>query len=129
MVAPGNALSIEEKPSDARQRPPCNLLRVPLFLVTILYGQLMHGLCTLLLLLGIRVCPHTGGDHVLGLLGARFATAANSHAVIDDTQSPVVFLCNHRSWGDFLLDAALLGSPSFVSRWLVALGIPMTAAQ
>lgn len=47
---------------------------------------------------------------------------------MDDTKQPVVFLCNHRSWGDFWVDVAILGGPSTVSRWMVALGIPLSAA-
>ncbi|CAE7227121.1 unnamed protein product, partial [Symbiodinium pilosum] len=126
MTAP-ESFSIESE-SDEPQRPPCNPLCFPVFLVVILWGQLLHGVCAVLLLVGVRVAPHVSADICLRLLSASFATTATSHPVVDDTNGPVVFLCNHRSWGDFLLDSALLGAPSFVSRWLVALGIPMTSA-
>ena len=114
-VRPEHSFSIESDSED-RKTPPCNPLCFPVFLVVILYGQLLHGLCAVLLLVGIRVSPHVSGDHTLSVLNASFATAARSQPVIDDTQGPVMFLCNHRSWGDFLLDSALLGAPSFVSR-------------
>lgn len=129
MAAPENSFSIEDDSrSTTTTKPPCNPLCVPVFLVVVLYGQLLHGLCALLLLLGIRVSPSVTGDHTLRMMATTFATTAGSHPVIDDTKGPAVFLRNHRSWGDFVLDSALLGAPSFVSRWLVALGIPMTSA-
>lgn len=121
-----SSFSVEDA---TRKGPPqCRPICVPFFLATVLYVQLLHGLATLLLLLGIQVPPDKTGVHLLGLVGASFATTARSHPVMDDTSGPVMFLSNHRSWGDFVVDCTLLGSPSFISRTLVALGIPFTAA-
>jgi len=121
-----SSFSVEDA---TRKGPPqCRPICVPFFLVTVLYVQLLHGLATLLLLLGIQVPPDKTGVHLLGLVGTSFATTSRSHPVMDDTSAPVMFLSNHRSWGDFVVDCTLLGSPSFISRTLVALGIPFTAA-
>lgn len=81
----------------------------------------------ILQLLGVQVSHGWVAAGLLKLLGTRFGTAINSSEVLD-TASPVVYLSNHRSWGDFWTDAALLGGPSFISRALVAAGIPFTAA-
>ena len=87
MAAPENSFSIAgESPNTTTAKPPCNPLCVPVFLAVVLYGQLLHGLCALLLLLGIRVSPRVTGDHTLRLMATTFATTAGSHPVIDDTQ-------------------------------------------
>eukprot|EP00434_Breviolum_minutum_P014947 symbB.v1.2.013178.t1/scaffold926.1/size151523/5 len=90
----------------------------------------VQGFCLvsfILQLLGIQVSHGWVAKCLLQLLGTRFGTANGSRQVLD-TGSPVVYLSNHRSWGDFWTDAALLGGPSFISRALVAAGIPATAA-
>lgn len=80
----------------------------------------------ILQLLGVQVSHGWVAAWLLKILGTRFGTAINSSEVLD-AASPVVYLSNHRSWGDFWTDAALLGGPSFISRALVAAGIPFTA--
>lgn len=120
-----SSFSVESPP---HKPPQCRPICVPVFLVMVLYTQVLHGLCVLLLLIGIQVPHDYTGTHLFRLVGARFATTAASHPVMDDSMRPVMFLSNHRSWGDFVVDCTLLGSPSFISRALVALGIPMTAA-
>lgn len=78
------------------------------------------------LLLGFRVDHGFVAAMMLRLLRTRFATFAGSCQVLD-TGNPIVYLSNHRSWGDFWTDCALLGGPSFISRALVAVAIPGSA--
>eukprot|EP00927_Polykrikos_kofoidii_P075747 TRINITY_DN7219_c0_g1_i1.p1 TRINITY_DN7219_c0_g1~~TRINITY_DN7219_c0_g1_i1.p1 ORF type:complete len:338 (+),score=47.05 TRINITY_DN7219_c0_g1_i1:81-1016(+) len=97
------------------------------FLAFILYVQATSTLCLILLLLGVSVSQGTLTANFLGILGTKFATTQKSHRLLDDTGGPVAFLPNHRSWGDFWTDCALLGGPSFVSRRLVAAAFPSSA--
>lgn len=39
----------------------------------------------------------------------------------------VMVLCNHRSWSDFFIDCGLTGGASYLSRMMVALGLPCSA--
>mmetsp|Transcript_70763 Transcript_70763/g.166020 ORF Transcript_70763/g.166020 Transcript_70763/m.166020 type:complete len:320 (+) Transcript_70763:60-1019(+) len=80
----------------------------------------------LAMLLGFRLGHGWVAAKLIGLLSTRFATFAGSCQVLD-TGNPIVYLSNHRSWGDFWVDAALLGGPSFIARTLVAAAIPCSA--
>ncbi|CAE8609624.1 unnamed protein product [Polarella glacialis] len=108
-------------------KPGFRPLRVPLFLCFLLYIQATSAICLVLLILGISVSPGLVTAHYLFLLQTSFSHTPTSRPVIDDTSQPVIFLANHRSWGDFWVDAALLGGPSFISRMLVAVSIPCSA--
>eukprot|EP00931_Biecheleriopsis_adriatica_P040404 TRINITY_DN23160_c1_g1_i1.p1 TRINITY_DN23160_c1_g1~~TRINITY_DN23160_c1_g1_i1.p1 ORF type:complete len:322 (-),score=33.13 TRINITY_DN23160_c1_g1_i1:222-1187(-) len=103
-------------------------LRTPLFFTLLGYiqGSCLAGL--LALILGCVVPTSRLAASYLWLLGTKFAHTHRSCRVLDDTLAPVIFLPNHRSWGDFWVDAALLGGPSFLARWLVAAAVPCTAA-
>jgi len=35
-------------------------------------------------------------------------------------------LANHRSWADFVIDSVLTNGGSYLARWAVVLGIPMS---
>lgn len=102
-------------------------LGFPVFLIYFAYIQAISALAFVLLLLGVQCPSGTVCGHFVAVLGTRFAHTSTSQLVLDDTKAPVIFLSNHRSWGDFWADCALLGGPSFVARWLVALAIPCTA--
>lgn len=96
------------------------------FFAYLLTAQASCFVSFILQLLGVQVSHGWVAAWLLKILGTRFGTAINSSKVLD-AASPVVYLSNHRSWGDFWTDAALLGGPSFISRALVAAGIPFTA--
>eukprot|EP00439_Symbiodinium_sp_Y106_P070331 s2061_g12.t1 len=69
------------------------------------------------LLLGFRVDHGFVAAMMLRLLRTRFATFAGSCQVLD-TGNPIVYLSNHRSWGDFWTDCALLGGlPGSSALW------------
>eukprot|EP00930_Biecheleria_cincta_P024983 TRINITY_DN17834_c0_g1_i1.p1 TRINITY_DN17834_c0_g1~~TRINITY_DN17834_c0_g1_i1.p1 ORF type:complete len:351 (-),score=39.19 TRINITY_DN17834_c0_g1_i1:145-1197(-) len=109
-------------------KPHTDGLRVLAFLGALGYiqGTCLAGLFALLL--GYVVPRGSLAAHYLWLLQTQFSHTPRSCHVLDDTLGPVIFLANHRSWGDFWVDAALLGAPSFVARWLVAAAVPFTAA-
>lgn len=113
---------VAEKPAKAM-----NLVYAPIFLLYLGYMQAMSLLYLVLQFLGSGVTHAGSAGHLLSLLGTVYATTRRSRPVLDDTKRPVVFLCNHRSWGDFLIDAALLGGASFVARRAVAAAIPLSA--
>lgn len=100
---------------------------VPAFVLFLFYVQVASAAALISTILGFDVSNATMCQHFLRILRTRFAHSSSSQPVLDDTTRPVIFLSNHRSWGDFWVDCALLGGPSFVSRWLVALGIPASA--
>lgn len=100
----------------------------PLFVLYLLYVQGSSLVAVALLLMGFQVSHASLCEHFLRILGTQFGHSPGLRALLDDTTRPVLFLCNHRSWGDFWVDAALLGGTSFVSRWAVLVAIPMSGA-
>jgi len=103
-------------------------LSTPYFFLFLLYVQAVSLASLVLLLMGVDVPHGQICEHLLRILGTRFLTSPRSSAIVDDTRQPVIFLCNHRSWGDFWVDTALLGGTSFVARQAVACAIPCSAA-
>lgn len=99
---------------------------VPFFVLYMLYVQATCVVALVLLLLGFELSPATLCEHYLTVLRTQYGHSPGSQKVLDDTKGPVLFLSNHRSWGDFWVDCALLGGTSFVSRWLVAVAIPVS---
>ncbi|CAK8993255.1 unnamed protein product [Durusdinium trenchii] len=94
-----------------------------------LYLGIVQGSCflaILLQLLGFNVSHGWVAARMLQILQVKFGTALAAQQVMDNGR-PVVYLSNHRSWGDFWTDAALLAGPSFISRAMVAAAIPWTA--
>ena len=48
-----------------------------------------------------------------------FAKIKDSEEVSSD---PVIFFCNHVSWADFFVDAAVCNGASYISRYMVMFG-------
>lgn len=101
-------------------------LMTTMFLSFLFYIQATCAVAFALVLLGVNMTHGALCAHYLRILGTTFATAPTSKPVLDDTQHPVIFLCNHRSWGDFWVDSALLGGTAFVARKEVGLALPCT---
>lgn len=97
------------------------------FLVFLFYIQLVSVVGFVSLIFGLGLGPGLVCEHFLWLTGTRYAHTPNSQLLVDDTVQPVIFLANHRSWGDFWVDNALIGGPSFMARALVAVAIPFSA--
>lgn len=100
------------------------IVRVPLFCAWLFYVQSMTFVCMILDYCGLGVTHALLSEHLMSLLKVKFRTATNSQPVMNDTVQPVVFLSNHRSFADFIVDSALLGGTCFLARRMVALGIP-----
>jgi len=77
--------------------------------------------------LGASVTHGAIAAHCLNVLRTRFTHSRNSSPILDDTSRPVVFLSNHRSWGDFIVDSAILNGASFVARRMVIWAVPVSA--
>lgn len=60
-------------------------------------------------------------NYLTQLFEAKHMITRTSHLV---NSKPTMFLVNHRSWSDFAIDSAILGGPSFLSRYAVILGVP-----
>lgn len=99
-----------------------------MFFMFLTYVQAASLVALVLVLCGFDVSHASVAGHFLRLLGTKFASAQLSRRLLDDSTRPVMFLCNHRSWGDFFVDSALLGGTSFMARWAVAGAIPCSAA-
>eukprot|EP00927_Polykrikos_kofoidii_P075749 TRINITY_DN7219_c1_g1_i1.p1 TRINITY_DN7219_c1_g1~~TRINITY_DN7219_c1_g1_i1.p1 ORF type:complete len:355 (+),score=34.43 TRINITY_DN7219_c1_g1_i1:93-1067(+) len=98
-----------------------------LFFSFLIYVQVTCFVCSILILLGYSVSQGSSTAHYLSILRTKFATTQKSQKIMDDSKRPVVYLPNHRSWGDFWTDCALLGGTSFVARRLVAVAVPASA--
>lgn len=108
-------------------QPQRRCVCIPVFIAFLLYVQFTCVVGILLDIIGISISQAALCAHYLRVLGTRFAHTPNSATLIDDSARPVIFLSNHRSWGDFWVDGVLFGAPSFVARRLVAIGIPFAA--
>mmetsp|Transcript_52436 Transcript_52436/g.111739 ORF Transcript_52436/g.111739 Transcript_52436/m.111739 type:complete len:342 (+) Transcript_52436:190-1215(+) len=131
LPAPGAVPEAQQVSKIVLSKPQAPLLKrivsVPAFFSFLAYLQTISAAGIVAMIFGWKLSHATVAQHLLGLLRTRFAHSAKSKTIMDDTHHPVVFLCNHRSWGDFWIDAAILGGTSFVSRWAVAPAIPITA--
>lgn len=94
------------------------------FLAFICYIQATCFASSLSSMVGFRINPSFWCEHFLSILRTRYFHTKKSRKVADDKNGPVIFLCNHRSWGDFWAEHATLGGPSFLSRWMVAVALP-----
>mmetsp|Transcript_140080 Transcript_140080/g.446983 ORF Transcript_140080/g.446983 Transcript_140080/m.446983 type:complete len:333 (-) Transcript_140080:71-1069(-) len=126
-VAPEAALVGSAAASTVESLTLRRVAMVPAFLLHWAYSQAESVVWLVALLIGCSSRHGVFGQHLCSLLKTRFAHAACSRPVLDDTKGAVVYLCNHRSWGDFWIDEAILGGTSFVSRLAVAPAIPFTA--
>jgi len=102
-------------------------LSAPLFLSYLAYVQAACAANLAVMPLGLAVTHGLVAQHVLSVVRTRWSTSKKSQLVLDDTKQPVVFLCNHRSWGDFIIDAALFYGASFIARRAVIAAVPVSA--
>lgn len=56
-------------------------------------------------------------------MGIKFKHTPNSQAL----HKNAMYLCNHRSWGDFFMDQTICNGGAYLSRLLVILGCPMSS--
>eukprot|EP00514_Thraustochytrium_sp_LLF1b_P000129 CAMPEP_0184524328 /NCGR_PEP_ID=MMETSP0198_2-20121128/9443_1 /TAXON_ID=1112570 /ORGANISM="Thraustochytrium sp., Strain LLF1b" /LENGTH=218 /DNA_ID=CAMNT_0026915587 /DNA_START=569 /DNA_END=1222 /DNA_ORIENTATION=+ len=56
-------------------------------------------------------------------MGVKFARTKNAKKLHPNA----MFLCNHRSWGDFFTDQVICTSAAYLSRYMVILGCPMSS--
>jgi len=67
-----------------------------------------------------RANPYRITKNFCDMLGARFVHSKNSQSLKKDA----MYLCNHRSWGDFFIDQALCGGAAYLSRYMVIPACP-----
>jgi 1-acyl-sn-glycerol-3-phosphate acyltransferase len=97
------------------------------FVVWFAYVQSATFVSMILDLMGFEVTHGLLSEHLMRLLRVKFRTTTKSKTVMDDTTQPVVFLSNHRSFADFIVDSAFLGSTCFVARRMICAGVPCCA--
>lgn len=61
---------------------------------------------------------------ILSMFQVRFRLTSSSARLATE---PIMILSNHRSWTDFFIDQVLTGGGSYLSRYMVALGVPIAA--
>ena len=57
------------------------------------------------------------------IMGVRFKHTKGSSKL----HPSAMYLCNHRSWGDFFVDQAVCNGGAYLSRYLVIVGVPMSS--
>eukprot|EP00232_Nephroselmis_pyriformis_P027618 CAMPEP_0182866846 /NCGR_PEP_ID=MMETSP0034_2-20130328/8411_1 /TAXON_ID=156128 /ORGANISM="Nephroselmis pyriformis, Strain CCMP717" /LENGTH=330 /DNA_ID=CAMNT_0024999179 /DNA_START=54 /DNA_END=1046 /DNA_ORIENTATION=+ len=61
-------------------------------------------------------------------LGVRYKKVGKQTCHVPEDGARVMYLCNHRSWGDFIIDRVLTGFQGcYLSRFMVVLGLPIAA--
>jgi 1-acyl-sn-glycerol-3-phosphate acyltransferase len=66
--------------------------------------------------------------HLCDVLGVRFYRAKLSEEMaISSSERRVIYLCNHRSWADFFMDQAICGGASYLARYMVVIGTPVSS--
>ncbi|KAH9256327.1 hypothetical protein BASA81_005548 [Batrachochytrium salamandrivorans] len=83
-------------------------------------AHIVYGLLTGL------VNPFAVTRHLCQVLGIRFLKSKHSQDLYQGDKK-VVFLCNHRSWADFFVDQVTCGGASYLARYMVWLGTPVSS--
>ena len=74
-----------------------------------------------------KVNPFSLTKHLCDLLGVRFRRAKHSKPLCSSAATRVIYLCNHRSWADFFCDQVITGGASYLSRYMVIVGTPVSS--
>ena len=100
---------------------------IPFFLVCLAHQVLCFMLLLLRPLVMRPVYPWARDWTVWYLFGASLSWAPDSEPLAIPTEKePVLFLCNHRGWGDNGIDGCVTNAP-YTSRWLVFCAFPFTS--
>ena len=82
-------------------------------------------LAVLYALVANRASPYALTYWMCKLTGVRFFWSRGSAGTI--SKDRVMFLCNHRGWGDFVIDSVLTSGGSYMSRLMVIVAVPWSA--
>ena len=95
------------------------------FWLFLMIQHVMTPLAVLYALVANTASPYALTLWMCRLTGVRFYWSRKSAATI--SKDRVMFLCNHRGWGDFVIDSVLTSGGSYMSRLMVMVAVPWSA--
>jgi|TARA_B110000208_G_C11512714_1_gene337632 hypothetical protein len=98
------------------------LLKILSFLIWIYANVLSVAYIFTAVLIRGRALPTEVTERLTKALCVKVAVTPSSKPLCDVAE--MIVLCNHRSWADFMVDSALTGGGTYLSRMLVAVGVP-----